>query len=322
MSVLAPSEALDADLSRVDQQPPELVVVGAASRDLASDDPRGWRLGGGVTYSALLAARLGVRVGVLLGVDALAADAAELALLRDAGARIVQVPLADGPVFRNVETAAGRRQDGHSACQPMEAEWLPASWQASAAFLLTPVAAELDDTWAAVPEPRARVGLAWQGLLRRATSGQPVEQVPAQARPLFARADFSGVSPDDLRAGSEPLAELLPRPGQELVLTLGDRGALWWRRGREAFAICHVPAVAARDQGDPVGAGDSFLAAWLIGRLGLGLLAGRPLKPAQALHCAAVVASLATERIGLDGVVDRQRLRQRLGEIIGSPRQR
>ena len=37
---------------------PDVVVVGAAARDIAPDDPRGWRLGGGVSYSALTTARL------------------------------------------------------------------------------------------------------------------------------------------------------------------------------------------------------------------------------------------------------------------------
>src|SRR5262249_30017960 len=32
---------------------PTVVVVGSAARDLVDDDPRGWRLGGGVSYSAL-----------------------------------------------------------------------------------------------------------------------------------------------------------------------------------------------------------------------------------------------------------------------------
>ena len=37
-----------------------VVVVGAACRDVAGNDRRGWRLGGGVTYSALTIARLGL----------------------------------------------------------------------------------------------------------------------------------------------------------------------------------------------------------------------------------------------------------------------
>ena len=40
---------------------PEIVAVGAAARDLSDAAPRGWRLGGGVAYGALTAARLSSR---------------------------------------------------------------------------------------------------------------------------------------------------------------------------------------------------------------------------------------------------------------------
>ena len=55
----------------------EVLVVGSAARDVVHDDPRGWRLGGGVTYGGLTLARLGLRPRVLVGVDRLAADAEE-----------------------------------------------------------------------------------------------------------------------------------------------------------------------------------------------------------------------------------------------------
>ena len=48
----------------------EVVHVGSSSRDLTPDDPRGWRLGGGVTYAALTTARLGLRTAAVVGVDA------------------------------------------------------------------------------------------------------------------------------------------------------------------------------------------------------------------------------------------------------------
>ena len=57
-----------------DRSVPDVVVVGAAARDIAPGDPRGWRLGGGVTFGALAMARLGIRTGVVIGLDALAAD--------------------------------------------------------------------------------------------------------------------------------------------------------------------------------------------------------------------------------------------------------
>ena len=37
---------------------PDVVVVGSATRDLSEDDPRGWMLGGGVTFGALALASL------------------------------------------------------------------------------------------------------------------------------------------------------------------------------------------------------------------------------------------------------------------------
>src|SRR5262245_8569116 len=93
---------------------PDVVVVGAASRDRVPDDPRGWRLGGAVSYAALAIARLGLRVGALIGADAEAAGAAELDVLRAAGADVRVVPLASGPVFDNIEHPDGRRQVAHS----------------------------------------------------------------------------------------------------------------------------------------------------------------------------------------------------------------
>ena len=101
---------------------PQIVVVGAASRDLVDDDVRGWRLGGGVSYSALALARLGLRVGALVGVDGLAADADELDLLRDAGAEVQLVHLGRGPGVR--EPRDSRRVASRSRTRsPIRSRW-------------------------------------------------------------------------------------------------------------------------------------------------------------------------------------------------------
>src|SRR5206468_3416521 len=92
------------------QATPTVVVVGAAARDLAGDDPRGWRLGGGVSYSALTTARLGLATGAIVGVDEPAASASEIGLLREAGVHVHLVPLGHGPVFVNIERPTGRLQ--------------------------------------------------------------------------------------------------------------------------------------------------------------------------------------------------------------------
>ena len=90
-------------------RPIEVVHVGAACRDIAPDDPRGWRLGGGVTYAALATARLGLRTAAVVGVDAEARAATELDTLRHAGVDLLLVDLDEGPIFHNVETPGACR---------------------------------------------------------------------------------------------------------------------------------------------------------------------------------------------------------------------
>ncbi|MEZ4598095.1 MAG: hypothetical protein R3C32_15585 [Chloroflexota bacterium] len=82
---------------------PDVVVQGAAAWDIDDADPRGWRLGGGVTYGASLRALwIGLRIGRARGAGPAGPDAHELGLL-EAGVDPSGSPLASGPVFHNVE---------------------------------------------------------------------------------------------------------------------------------------------------------------------------------------------------------------------------
>ena len=106
----------------------EVLHVGAACRDIAEDDPRGWRLGGGVTYAALTTARLGLRTAAVVGVDSVARTAEELHLLRDAGVELSLVPLSEGPIYHNVETPAGRVQTCVQPARRSRVQALPELW--------------------------------------------------------------------------------------------------------------------------------------------------------------------------------------------------
>jgi sugar/nucleoside kinase (ribokinase family) len=161
--------------------PPEIVVVGAASRDLAADDPRGWRLGGGVSYGALTVGRLGLRTGALIGVDREASGAPELDRLREADVDVRPVVLGSAPVFDNIETPQGRRQVAHAASDALPPGALPEAWRQAGAWLLSPVAGELPESWADVPPPEAFVALGWQGLLRDVRAGAPVAPLEPRA---------------------------------------------------------------------------------------------------------------------------------------------
>jgi sugar/nucleoside kinase (ribokinase family) len=300
---------------------PDVVVVGSASRDLTDDDPRGWRLGGSVSYCALTAARLGLRTGALIGVDEEAAASAELGILREAGVDVRVVPLASGPVFVNLERPNGRLQLCHSRSSPIPAEAARGEWAESRAWILAPVAGELPDAWADTPSSDAFVALGWQGLLRRLVPGEPVGRVAPSASAIVRRADLVGVSRDDVE-GDASLDELYAclRPGASLVITRGDRGGLLVdgtpgsASPRDTLRLRHYPAIRSHAAVDATGAGDVFLASLAAARIAPRLVGGR-IGQGTDLLLAAAAASLVLEGPGLHGVPDRAAVRTRIAEL-------
>jgi sugar/nucleoside kinase (ribokinase family) len=320
----------------VKQAVPEIVHVGSACRDVAPDDPRGWRLGGGVAYAALTTARLGLRTAAVVGVDAEARGAAELDLLRAAGVDLMLVHLASGPIYHNVETPTGRVQTCVQVGVPLPVPALPESWLRTGAWMLAPVAGEIGEPWAAPLGVDGFVGVAWQGLLRDLRDGERVTRRPPRPSALLRRADLVGVSHHDV-APETPLHDLtrLLRPGAILAVTQGLDGGLLLTLGLDGpeRTLRWRPA-HAESEVDPTGAGDTFLAA-LVATAAHPRLAGRQ-RGVVDLRVAAAAASLTVEDHGLAGVPDRgqvlarmvrERVRRAFGpahaEIVGTyPRHR
>ncbi|HXU85111.1 MAG TPA: PfkB family carbohydrate kinase [Verrucomicrobiae bacterium] len=297
---------------------PTVVVVGSAARDLTDQDPRGWRLGGGVSYSALTTARLGLPTAAIVGVDAEAATASELDLLREAGVDVHLVRLEHGPVFVNIERPEGRLQLCGDHSDPVPVSAVPDAWRAAPGWILAPVAAELPPDWADVPASEAFVAVGWQGLLRELDAGEPVRHVAPRPDPIIRRADLTGLSRDDIDRGY-PLADLyaLLRRGSSLAVTQGDRGGLIVHGARGDHAaeleLRHYPAIPSHAAVDPTGAGDVFLAALAAARIEPRLVGGR-IGQGFDLLLAASAASLVLEGPGMFGVPMRDAVRRRMAE--------
>jgi sugar/nucleoside kinase (ribokinase family) len=296
------------------RRPPDLVVVGSAARDIAPADPRGWRLGGAVSYGALTAGRLGIRTGALIGVDPLAARSMELDLLRQAGVEVVLAELPHGPVFHNREEPGGRIQRIIDVGEPLSPDLLPPEWRDAPGWLLSPVADELPDAWAAVPPADALVGMAWQGILRHLAAGQRVTRRPPVASALVARADVIGVSVNDLEPGTglDVLAGFV-KPGATILLTHGTSGglAVTVQAGGER-TVRRWPAVEAARTVDATGAGDVFLSAFAAATAHPEL-ASRGTIGAR-LRIAATAASFVVEEPGLVGVPELAMVRKRASQ--------
>lgn len=285
---------------------PTVVVVGSASRDLTPEDPRGWRLGGGVTYGALALARLGMTTGALIGLDPIAMDAEELDTLRSAGVQIVPVPLEYGPVFLNEETPQGRVQTAVSVSDLVPQSALPEAWRAARGWLIAPVAGELADAWSEVPADQSCVALGWQGLLRRLRAGERVHRRDPFASALVARASVIGVSVDDLPAAwSLAALDGLAGSGAEVLVTAGSKGGALLRLPLGRRELLRYSAVGAGRLLDATGAGDVALAVLLAACMATPNAADRDGWAAsrrRQLLLVAAAASLSVEQPGIHGV--------------------
>lgn len=307
-----------------------LVVVGHASRDIAPDDPRGWRLGGAVSYVSLAAARLRVPVRAVIGLDELSANADELDLLREAGVELSPVLFPEAPVFRNVVTPMGRRQECLAVGRRLRPSDVPWEWRGAAAWAFVPVLDEIGgEGWTGLPGPDALVAVGWQGMLREPRAGGPTRARAPRPDPLLERADVTVVSEEDLAAsgtswsdpdGSALLGKLLRRPGQLLVLTQGPAGGwLLERRDRGWNAVRYLavrPGVAV----DETGAGDVFLGAFLATSLDPALVGADARGGSRSIQrrrhrIAAVAAAMAIEGPGLSAIPTRRELLARLAML-------
>jgi hypothetical protein len=274
------------------QRAPDYLVIGQIVCDIQPDG-RGV-LGGTALYSALTAARLGWRVGVLTrgrygetidGVDvpSLEPYSEELTIITQAAA---------SPTFFVNEYQGGRRtQTIRRWAGEIDLRGLPPHWANVKIIHLGPVAREIDAHQALALKP-GFLGITPQGWMREwpMERGGRVRHVPLRLPPeLLARTDTIVVSDEEIAQARNVVEWVGAR--RIGVVTLGENGCIIQYAGHRA----ELPGYPVKTV-DLTGAGDVFAAAFFT------KAADRTVSPVTAGNYANLVAALSLRGVGSDAV--------------------
>lgn len=275
-----PSSASRYNLFMSELHPVDYLLVGHVAVDIT---PAGNQLGGTVSYAALTAKMMGLRVGM---VTSAGADA-PLHLLD--GVQIVNVASERSTIFENVKTEQGRRQTLHHQAIPLKFDHVPPMWRDAPVVHLAPIAQEVDSALAEL-FPSSWVGVTPQGWMRAwdakgsvsATAWENSDQVLGSAGGVV-------LSLEDINRDLE-LVEWMAHHTKLLCLTEGEDGAvLHWHGDRRRFRPPHVEEV------DATGAGDIFAAAFFARHF-------QTRDPWEAARFATNLAAHSVTRSGLEGI--------------------
>lgn len=285
------------------QTPLDFLVIGHAARDAQPDGT--FRLGGTVTYAALLAARLDMRVGIVT--SGTPREAADL-MAAIPGAEVACKPAATPTVFENSYEGDRRTQYLRARAEPLTAADVPIAWRATPIALLGPIADEVEaSVSASLVASSGILGATPQGWLRRwDVDGRVRPATWSNAGDILPHLGALVCSVEDvaIAAGDDPAREVVAAWAARVprvVVTDGPRGARLWEGGEE---VARVPAFVSEEV-DPTGAGDTFAAAFLIA-----LRQGR--SPLDAVRYAHAAASFVVAAPGTSGIPSEAQIAARL----------
>ncbi len=281
-------------LELVSLQPVEYLVIGHAAVDLT---PSGKQLGGTVSYAALTAQAMGLRVGIITSMG----EDAPLQVLD--GIPIVNVPTEKSTTFENVKTENGRRQTLHHQAALIDFEHVPQAWRNTSIVHLAPIAQEVDAKLAE-KFPTSLVGVTPQGWMRGwDENGKVFATAWENSEQVLGRVGGVVMSIEDINRDLE-LVESMAHQTRVLCLTEGEAGSvLHWNGDRRRFRAPVVTEV------DATGAGDIFAAAFFV-RL------HQTRDPWEAARFATNLAAHSVTRVGLNGIPTRKEIESCLMEVL------
>jgi sugar/nucleoside kinase (ribokinase family) len=281
-------------LEPVPLQPVDYLAVGHVAVDVT---PAGMQLGGTVSFAALTARALGMRVGIVTS------HAGEAPLQALSGIPIVNIPAQHSTTFENVKTTDGRRQTLHHRAASILLDHIPRAWRSASIIHLAPIARELDPL---LPQELSAsfLGITPQGWMRAwDAQGQVTACAWEDNEVALRNAAAVVMSVEDVRRDLEVVEEMAHHT-RVLCLTEGEAGAvLYWNSDRRRFRPTAVEEV------DATGAGDIFAAAFFVR-----LYSTRD--PWEAARFATQLAARSVTRTGLAGIPTAQEIEECLMEVL------
>lgn len=272
----------------------DYLVVGHLTRDLTTSGPR---IGGTAAYSALTAAALGLRVGIVTSWGA------EVPLGPLADIPIVNHPSETSSTFENIYTPNGRIQFIRAAAQKIDYYMIPEAWRQAPIVHLGPVAQEVSPAMVR-HFSNAMIGLTPQGWLRDWDETGRVKAIEwPEASFTLSQAGACVISVEDV-GGNEERVEEMATASRILAVTEAHLGArVYWNGDVRRF---RPPAIK---EVDATGAGDIFAAAFFT-RLFL------TRDPWEAGRFATQLAAYSITRVGLDSVPSAGEIQECMVEIL------
>ena len=275
-------------------EPVDYLLIGHITKDIT---PTGYSLGGTATYSALTAAALGLRVGIVTSFGP------DLDLPERPRIQISPVAAETTTTFKNIYTPAGRIQYAYHPAARLDLSSVPEIWRNTPVVHLGPIMQEVDPKLARA-FPNSLVGLTLQGWLRSFNASGLVHYTDwPEARFVLESAQAAVFSIEDMQ-GDESIVQELISSIRVLVVTEGAAGArLYWNGDLRYFR----PPIM--EEVDPVGAGDIFAAAFFI-RL------QQTRDPWEAARFATQLASVSVTRRGIQGIPTEEEVKAGLITIL------
>lgn len=278
----------------VSLEPVDYLVIGHVAHDLT---PQGPRIGGTVSFAALTARALGMKVGIVTSVG----PETPLDLLN--GIPVLSQASPQSTTYENIYTDRGRIQYLRAQAERIDFSNVPESWQRASIIHLGPIANEMDSVLPNNFAPTL-LGLTPQGWMRQwDTENRVSMRAWENAAPALAKANAVVISREDVN-GDDELIEHMAHQTRVLAVTEGAAGCvLYWNGDRRRF---HAKPV---DEVDATGAGDVFAAAFFIRLF-------KTRDPWEAARFATLLASCSVTRVGLEGIATSQEIEECMMEVL------